>query len=1045
MQPFTRRLLTLVLLLGLVTAGVSAVAPAVSGETPDVTFVEDDVDTNTTWTPENGPYRVIRDVEVAAGSRLVIEPGTEVQFAEGRTLSVAGSLYANGTDTEDVTFAMTPGASSDTHWATLRYEGNRSSTLAVANATIRDARDAITVASGEGRVVVRDSTVRNIGRHGLAVADVAKTPEIDVRGSSFTAIGGHGVAATPSTGALGAISLDPSTTEIGTTARHTLTLEPGVETTGDEVVLTYGRHGDVSGIGASDVGRFGVDIDDDGDLERGLSSRITDLTVDDGTVTISLSESVTIPGDGRLVLELSGVRNPSTRGVYPVGVGIASAGVPQLSDGVHAPLVIGGISQEYAETTVVEPTTVRSLSVRGTSFETIGGNGVRVDADTVGGFHLLDNTIEDVGGAGIGLRGGAVDGIIQSNRIRADGAGIRIAATDRLAPLTIAHNEVRESRTGLYVGQSTSTLRLDVRTAVRDNTFSDNDEHGIDLDIERGSILESEITHNTIDGNGDGGAAIAVPELSHDRIANNRVRDNGGEGLAVRTRRLASVSLAGNDLVGNTGDGMAIDTFLSIRGLSVRNTTVADNGGHGLGIRTDLVAHNVMVADGQITNNGGAGVLIASPLTHGGRVDVRDSLVAANAYGIHVAGALRANVTGTAAVYNTNGFAEPVPIDGVDPGTGISVTEGAAGVVLNRGNASPTLSELAANPNVDVQLRDIKPDGQTAVVLRTDGTGHARLREESALPVTTLLRDLPTGVALSTAADAGVTIADSDVYGHQRGLTVDVGPLIDANTTGRLLVEDLRTVAAENTYWGVGTGPYHDSILPSGDGDAVLTRSGWVDFVPYATAPHRERYERPVPALAAPETAVTNETVTLDGGNSTATTGTIARYHFVVDGTDRNVGTDPTYTLEMPSDPMTARIMVEDELGVDSANSASVTIQPATPETTTEATVTSTGTTGATTTEPGSDRSGLAGTVVTVLGGLSYLIAVVLGGYGMVVTLRQRDPPYDGLMVHMFAVAAVVVWGLGGLLFGGAGIRLAAFGGLLWAVLTGIAYVLATR
>ncbi|AKH96934.1 hypothetical protein HLASF_0428 [Halanaeroarchaeum sulfurireducens] len=1011
-----------------------------------MTFVEEDVAEDTTWTAEDGPYRVIRDVEVAAGSTLVIEPGTEVQFAEGTTLSVAGSLYANGTDTAGVTFATTPGASADSRWTTLRYEGNRSSTLSVANTTIRDARDGITVASDAGQIVVRDSTVRDISRHGIAVTDVATTPAIDVRGSSFAAIGGHGVAATPSTGALEAISLRPSTSERDETASHVLTLEPGVETTGDEVVLAYGRHGDVSGIGASDVGRFGIDVDDDGDLEQGLSSRITDLTVDDGTVRISLSESVTIPGDGRLVLELSGVRNPATRGIYRVDVGIDADGVPQLSNGVHAPLAIGAITTEYAETTVVEPTTVRSLSVQKTSFDDVGGDGVRLDADSISRLRLGGNTLEAVDGAGIGLRGRTIDGSLRSNRIRAGAAGIHIAVRDGVGLLTIANNEVRESATGLSVRQSGSRVRANLDMAIDHNVFADNAGHGIRVNAARGRLTGGSISNNTLRDNKRDGASLVVDGIDGVRIADNLIHDNGDDGVSLRTRGVASTALTENEFARNQGDGLAIDARGSIRELSVRNVTASDNGGHGLAIHTDIVAHDVTIANDRITNNGGAGVLVTSPLTHGGRVAITDSLVAANAYGIHIGGALRANVSKNAVVFNTNEHVEPVPIEGVQPGTGISVTEGAAGVVFDRGDAAVRLSELVANQRVDVQLETVGPNVETAVVLRTDGDGHTRLREEAALPVATLLRDLPTGVALSTADDAGVSVAGNDVYGHERGMTVDVDPLIDANTTGRLLVEDLRTVAAENTYWGVGTGPFHDSILPSGDGDAVLTHAGWVDFVPYATAPHRERHERPVAALSAPDTAVPNETVIIDGGDSTASTGTVARYHFVVDGADRSAGTGSTYAFEMPSDPVTARLVVEDELGVDGANSATVTIQPAPPETTTETTGAPTETTtGAPTTEPGADGSGLAGTVVTVLGGLSYLIAVVLGGYGMVMTLRQRDPPYDGLTVHIFAVAAVVVWGVGGLLFGGAGIRLAALGGLLWAVLTGIAYVLATR
>ncbi|UWG46872.1 Lipoprotein NosD family [Halanaeroarchaeum sp. HSR-CO] len=1041
MQPVNRRLLTVVLLVGVVTAaaaGMTAVAGADDGA--DVTFIEGDVTGDTTWTPEAGPYRVIRDVDVQDGATLTVEPGTEVQVADGRTITVAGSLVANGTVASPVTIRMTPGASTAARWSTLRYEGAADSTLSLSNTTVQDARVGITVASDAGDLSIHDVTVRNVANHGLAVTDVTSIPEVDVEDSTFANVGGHGIAATPASGSLEAISLGTSSNVVGERARHTLTLEPGVEVTTNELRLSYGEHGDVSSVDAGAIQRFGVDTDEDGAIERSLTQHVGAVTATDGRIAIDLSRAVTIEGDERLVLAVDGVGNPETRGIYRVDVAADRDGVSQLADGVHAPLTIGGISSDHADTDVVTPTAVESLSVRETTFEGIGGAGVRVDADELSRLRLANNRFDAVDGAGVHLRGRTIDARLHGNQISAGDAGIRVAVRDRLGHLTVASNAVTESESGLAIRQSGSRARASLGMTVERNEFADNDRYGIDVDADRGRLSGGSVSSNELVTNGEGGIRLATDGIHGVTVADNRIADNDGDGLWVRTRRLESVSIAETAVSGNAGDGLAIRTYASARDLSIRNTTVVDNGGHGVSVRTDLVAHGLTVADSQFANNAGAGIAVTSPLTHGGSVDVTESVVAANNYGIHVAGALRANVSENDIVYNTNAHASAVPLDDVEPGTAISVTEGSAGVVVDRGGSHVSLDDLVSDPRIDVQLASVGPNPEIAVVLRTDGQGHTRYQEAAALPVASILGDIPTGVALSTRETAGVTLAENDVYDHPRGLTVDVAPLIDTNTTARLLVENVRTVSAERTYWGAETGPFHDSILPSGTGDPIVTRAGWVDFVPYATEANGDRYERPQPALSAPAEAVPNETVTLDGSRSTAPNGTIARYHFVVDGTARSRPA-ATHSFTMPESAVTTRLAVEDELGIDSEGAATVTVEPVEPEETTTATTAPVTTTG----QPEPEDSGLLGTVLAVLGGLSYLVGVVLGTYGMWLTLRQRNPPYDGRIVHGFAIGGVVIWAVGGLIVGDGLWRLAVAAGAFWTLATAIAYVLASR
>lgn len=63
-----------------------------------------DEEVNGTWTKENSPYIVLRDIKVPADSTLTIEPGVEVQFAKGLGMTVEGSVKAIGTLSEKIKF-----------------------------------------------------------------------------------------------------------------------------------------------------------------------------------------------------------------------------------------------------------------------------------------------------------------------------------------------------------------------------------------------------------------------------------------------------------------------------------------------------------------------------------------------------------------------------------------------------------------------------------------------------------------------------------------------------------------------------------------------------------------------------------------------------------------------------------------------------------------------------------------------------------------------------------------------------------------------------
>ncbi|PKO22248.1 MAG: hypothetical protein CVU38_10440, partial [Chloroflexi bacterium HGW-Chloroflexi-1] len=75
-----------------------------SGSAP-YTDVCGSISTSTTWTRANSPYVATCSVTVASGVTLTIEPGVVVKFRDyGDALWVNGTLIADGTDTQPITF-----------------------------------------------------------------------------------------------------------------------------------------------------------------------------------------------------------------------------------------------------------------------------------------------------------------------------------------------------------------------------------------------------------------------------------------------------------------------------------------------------------------------------------------------------------------------------------------------------------------------------------------------------------------------------------------------------------------------------------------------------------------------------------------------------------------------------------------------------------------------------------------------------------------------------------------------------------------------------
>ncbi|AFK21587.1 right-handed parallel beta-helix repeat-containing protein (plasmid) [Haloferax mediterranei ATCC 33500] len=1028
---------------------ISLIGPVTAAETStNVTFVESDITANTTWTPDGGPYRIVQDVQVAPGATLTIRPGTEVQLAERITLSVDGSLYANGTADRPVTVSQTDGAAANRRWASIRYNGTDTSRLTVRNTTLEGGTSGITVDSSDGAIRVVDSTLRNFATAGLSVSDTAATPSITIERSAFRLIDGHAIRATPSMGTTGDVSLTASPSGRDLRSEHTLSLDAGVGVAFDTIELRYLSDGSVGNVESASLKRIGLDRNRNGSVEQSFGSLVTDVSSTDGRLRISLSRPVKIPSDGRLLVEYEDAVNPSTRGIYPVGVDLRKESISQLSDGVRASFVVGNVTSPIDRSTSVN-TRANRLTVRGSSFNQVGGNGIFVAADTVRRLRLFDNRISETDGSGIAVRAARSEMDLSNNDISADDAGVQIDARSQTS-MAAYGNRIHDAQTGIRIHQSGTQVFRAGEISIRKNTLTDNVGHGIGIDA-RTTKLRFHLTDNTIRDNGRDGVNIQTWLTRRSSVDGNQITDNGDDGFALAGAAVSNLTLAHNEVVNNSGTGMGVQTRATARKVTIHNNTVRDGTGHGVTVRSDLLIHQVDVRENRLANNAGSGLLVASPITHRSNLSVVHNTIAANSYGVIVRGAVETAIRENDIVFNTNAFTEPVPVSDVYLGTGVYVAEGSSGVIVNQAQAKIPLEELVANPEMTEELTVAQLWDDTVVVLRTDGESETRPAEASSLLIRQVSGTTPTGVGIqkSRGSVQNHRIVNNSVYGQHRGLVVDMAPLINVNTTARIIVDPIRTVHAESNYWGTASGPYHSSILPAGDGNSVVTERGWVDFTPFRTATSGPRYERPTTRIEAPATATAKSQLRLSGANSTSNHSPVGRYHFVVNGTAQPAQSSPVLNVTMPNQSLEVRLSVENRLGIDSNNASTATIDTAEPVAMEQpAQSKTTSSNGPLTSVDAIDSGGLSaglGSIWGLLGGVLYLGALVLGGHGMVLTLQNRSTPVSGRRIQGLAVAGVLVWVVGGLVSAGPLVSIGIVAVVSWGGLTAVAYVLATR
>jgi parallel beta-helix repeat protein len=132
-----------------------------------LTFLEGHITEDTTLTTANGPYRVINDVTVDPYVMLTVEPGVNVQFADGFSLIILGNLNITGANSDPAIFTSSRSIPSAGAWNSIEFRGAE---MSVRNAKIMYAVNGLTI-EGQGLATIRDSEIESCSESGVLIND----------------------------------------------------------------------------------------------------------------------------------------------------------------------------------------------------------------------------------------------------------------------------------------------------------------------------------------------------------------------------------------------------------------------------------------------------------------------------------------------------------------------------------------------------------------------------------------------------------------------------------------------------------------------------------------------------------------------------------------------------------------------------------------------------------------------------------------------------------------------------------------------------------
>jgi len=143
------------------------------------------------------------------------------------------------------------------------------------------------------------------------------------------------------------------------------------------------------------------------------------------------------------------------------------------------------------------------------------------------------------------------------------------------------------------------------------------------------------------------------------------------------------------------------------------------------------------------------------------------------------------------------------------------------------------------------------------------------------------------------------------------------------NTAYGILVVENVSINAEHNYWGASSGPYHETLNPSGEGDRVNGDGENLDFTNFLTEPFGVINDPPFAVIKADKiTVAANQTVTFDGSESSDDSSILKHFFDFGDGEAMQVFSGVVRHEYASPGSYNVNLVVMDDLGVNSTNEA---------------------------------------------------------------------------------------------------------------------------
>ena len=126
---------------------------------------------SSTWTTAQSPFNVTCDTTLLPGVTLEIEPGVEIRFTAGVSLTIAGTLRAIGTPARPIVFSSASEPPAPGDWNGLHFVGGSSGSI-LAWSIVEYATAGVHVKADPGKLVspaLVDCVVRQHSEHGIVI------------------------------------------------------------------------------------------------------------------------------------------------------------------------------------------------------------------------------------------------------------------------------------------------------------------------------------------------------------------------------------------------------------------------------------------------------------------------------------------------------------------------------------------------------------------------------------------------------------------------------------------------------------------------------------------------------------------------------------------------------------------------------------------------------------------------------------------------------------------------------------------------------------